>query len=110
MPKKLDSCVKKVKKQGKDESAAYAICSDSTGIKRKKGGGWTKSKSTKDKKTKNESVSLVMFDTLLEAVSTEIEKSILHERRGSCGGKRKLDGSGKGKGNKNTERQPPKKK
>ena len=41
MPKKLDSCVKKVKAQGKDEQAAYAICSNSTGIKRKKGGGWT---------------------------------------------------------------------
>jgi hypothetical protein len=26
MPKKLDKCVKAVKKQGKKESAAYAIC------------------------------------------------------------------------------------
>ena len=42
MPAKLDRCVKKVKKQGKDESSAYAICSSSTGIKRKKGGGWKK--------------------------------------------------------------------
>lgn len=44
MPHKLDRCVKKVKKQGKDESSAYAICSKSTGIKKKKGGGWTKGK------------------------------------------------------------------
>ena len=44
MPKKLERCVKKVKKQGKEESDAYAICSASTGIKRKKGGGWKKVK------------------------------------------------------------------
>lgn len=44
MPAKLDRCVKKVKKQGKDESSAYAICSTSTGIKRKKGGGWKHTK------------------------------------------------------------------
>ena len=30
--------------------------------------------------------------------------------RGSCGGKRRLDGSGKGVGNKGTKRQPPKRK
>lgn len=42
MPKKLDKCVKKVKKDGKSEDSAYAICSASTGIKKKKGGGWTK--------------------------------------------------------------------
>ena len=46
MPKKLKSCVAKVKKQGNDESSAFAICSSSTGIKRKKGGGWTKGEST----------------------------------------------------------------
>jgi len=44
MPKKLDRCVKSVKKSGKSESAAYGICSKSTGIKRKKGNGWTKGK------------------------------------------------------------------
>ena len=44
MPKKLDRCVKRVKAQGKDEQAANAICSNSTGIKRKKGGGWKKTK------------------------------------------------------------------
>lgn len=43
MPKKLDSCVNKVKKSGKSKSAAFGICSKSTGIKRKKG-GWTKGK------------------------------------------------------------------
>jgi len=47
MPKKLERCVKKVRKQGKSKSSAYAICSSSTGIKRKKGGGWTKGKKTK---------------------------------------------------------------
>jgi len=49
MPKKLDRCVKKVQAQGKSKSSAYAICSSSTGIKRKKGGGWTKGKPTKKK-------------------------------------------------------------
>ena len=29
MPKKLDRCVKKVMKQGKDKSSAYAICNAS---------------------------------------------------------------------------------
>lgn len=62
MPKKLDRCVKKVKKQGKDESSAYAICSASTGYKRKKSGGWRKGK----KKTKNESVKLPKFDAIYE--------------------------------------------
>jgi hypothetical protein len=44
MPKILDKCVKKVKKQGKSKSSAYAICVKSTGWKKKKGGGWTKKK------------------------------------------------------------------
>lgn len=44
MPAKLDRCVKGVMKQGKKENQAYAICSASTGIKKKKGGGWTKGK------------------------------------------------------------------
>lgn len=47
MPKKMERCVKSVKKSGKDESAAYGICSESTGIKRKAGGGWTKGKKVK---------------------------------------------------------------
>ena len=56
MPAKLDRCVKDVKKQGKDESSAYAICSSSTGIKRKKGGGW--------KKTKEKASALPRFEKL----------------------------------------------
>lgn len=44
MPKKMDRCVKAVKKTGKSESSAYGICSANTGIKKKKGGGWTKGK------------------------------------------------------------------
>jgi len=59
MPKKLDNCVKQVVKQqqkaGKNKkdakSSAYAICSSSTGYKRKKGGGWKKEKEmTKESK------------------------------------------------------------
>ena len=42
MPAKMDRCVKAVKKSGKTESQAYGACVKSTGIKRKKGGGWTK--------------------------------------------------------------------
>jgi len=44
VPARLDRCVKKVKRGGKSKSSAYAICSKSTGIKRKKGGGWTRGK------------------------------------------------------------------
>lgn len=44
MPKKLDRCVRKVRKKGASKSRAYAICVESTGIKRKKGGGWTRGK------------------------------------------------------------------
>lgn len=65
MPKKLDRCVKKVKKQGKKEDQAYAICSKSTGIKRKKGGGWTKGKRTK-KKLQKESFNDVYLKFLLK--------------------------------------------
>lgn len=36
MPKKLDRCVKAVKKQGKKESAAYAICNSSITKKKEK--------------------------------------------------------------------------
>jgi hypothetical protein len=46
MPKKLERCVKKVKKKGSGKDA-WAICVKSTGIKKKKGGGWTKGKKTK---------------------------------------------------------------
>lgn len=60
MPAKLDRCIKKVKKQGKDESSAYAICSSSTGYKRKKDGGW--------KKVKKESVNLPKFNALFESI------------------------------------------
>jgi hypothetical protein len=35
MPKKLDRCVKKVQKTGKDKSSSYAICNAS--LKKKKG-------------------------------------------------------------------------
>jgi len=49
MPKKLDRCVRKVRKQGKSKSAAYGICSKSTGYKRKKGGGWSKRKRSRKK-------------------------------------------------------------
>ena len=44
MPKKLERCVREVRKSGKSKSSTYGICSKSTGIKRKKGGGWTKGK------------------------------------------------------------------
>jgi hypothetical protein len=50
MPAKLDRCVRKVKAKGHSKSSSYAICSKSTGIKKKKGGGWTKGKTTKKKK------------------------------------------------------------
>lgn len=36
MPKKLDRCVKELMKQGKSESAAYAICNASINAKKKK--------------------------------------------------------------------------
>jgi len=52
MPKKLDRCVKKVRAQNKKRSRKvnpWAVCSASTGIKRKKGGGWTKGKKSKKK-------------------------------------------------------------
>lgn len=44
MPKKLEKCVEKV---GKKAKSAWAICIASTGIKKKKGGGWTKGKKKK---------------------------------------------------------------
>lgn len=47
MPAKLERCVRKVRSSGKSKSSAYGICVSSTGIKRKKGGGWTKGKKRK---------------------------------------------------------------
>ena len=51
MPAKIDRCVKRVsktikpKKKGQSKkSAAYAVCSRSTGYVKKKGGGWKKTK------------------------------------------------------------------
>ena len=44
MPKILEDCVSQVKAKGHSESSAYAICVESTGWKKKKGGGWTKKK------------------------------------------------------------------
>jgi hypothetical protein len=69
VPKKLDSCVKKVKAQGKDESAAYAICSKSTGIKRKKGGGWRQTK----KKSENMKESLEK-GKIIEFIKNVVDK------------------------------------
>ena len=43
MPDKLDRCVRKVRRK-KGVKSAYAICVKATGIKKKKGGGWTKGK------------------------------------------------------------------
>lgn len=43
MPARLKRCVSKVKGK-KGIKSAWAICIASTGIKRKKGGGWTSSK------------------------------------------------------------------
>jgi hypothetical protein len=42
MPKKLERCITAVTKKGVPEKAAWPICVKSTGIKRKKGGGWTR--------------------------------------------------------------------
>lgn len=47
MPKKLESCIAKLKDDGESKDSAYAICSAATGIKKKKGGSWTKGKKTK---------------------------------------------------------------
>lgn len=48
MPKKLDSCVKKVQKKGKDKSSAYAICTSSL----QKSGQMPKAKPKPKKKKK----------------------------------------------------------
>lgn len=49
MPKRLERCVRKVKGK-KGVKSAWAICIVSTGIKRKKGGGWTSGKLRKKKR------------------------------------------------------------
>ena len=49
MPPKLERCVKKVKAKGGVKNP-WAVCVASTGIKRKRGGGWTKGKSKKRRK------------------------------------------------------------
>ena len=49
MPAKLERCVKKVKAKSGKKVNAWAVCSASTGIKKKKGGGWTKGKSKRSK-------------------------------------------------------------
>ena len=43
MPPKLERCLRKVRAKGKVKDP-YAVCVKSTGIKKKKGGGWTKGK------------------------------------------------------------------
>jgi len=43
MPAKIERCVKKVRKKS-PKMNAWAVCAESTGMKRKKGGGWTKGK------------------------------------------------------------------
>lgn len=47
MPAKLERCVRKLRRKGRPKSSAWAICVKSTGIKRKKGGGWTKRRKRK---------------------------------------------------------------
>ena len=49
MPRKLDSCVRKVMAQGKSKSSAYAICVVSTGWQRGKKRKWVKRKRRKRK-------------------------------------------------------------
>ena len=47
MPPKLDRCLSRARAQNrkrKKKVDPYAVCVSSTGIKKKKGGGWTKGK------------------------------------------------------------------
>jgi hypothetical protein len=44
MPAKIDRCVRKMRAKGASKSKAWGSCVKSTGIKKKKGGGWTKGK------------------------------------------------------------------
>jgi len=43
-PPQLDRCVEQVMAKGYSKDSAYAICVESTGWKKRKGGGWTKKK------------------------------------------------------------------
>jgi len=47
MPKELEGCVQGIKKSGKPEEEAYAICAKKTGWVRKKEGGWRNEKTGK---------------------------------------------------------------
>jgi hypothetical protein len=51
VPPKYERCLRKVKKNSPNVNP-YAVCSASTGIKRKRGGGWTKGKKTKSRRKK----------------------------------------------------------
>ena len=43
MPAKLERCLRKVRAKGNVKNP-YAVCVKATGIKPKKGGGWTRGK------------------------------------------------------------------
>jgi len=47
MPRRLESCVRKVRAKSKGKINPWAVCVKATGIKKKKGGGWTKGKKRK---------------------------------------------------------------
>ena len=46
MPKRLERCVRKVRAKGGVKSP-WAVCVAATGIKKRKGGGWSKGKKKK---------------------------------------------------------------
>ena len=46
MPKKLERCVEKVKRNSPNANP-YAVCAESTGWVRKKGGGWVNKRTGK---------------------------------------------------------------
>lgn len=48
MPKKLERCVRKVRKNSPDVNP-WAVCSKSTGYKKAKGGKWVKRKKKRSK-------------------------------------------------------------
>jgi len=50
VPPRLERCVKKVTKK-KGVKSAWGICVKSTGIKKKRGGGWTKGKKKRKKRS-----------------------------------------------------------
>ena len=47
MPKKLEKCVRKVRRKSSKKTNPYAVCAKSTGWVRKKGGGWRNKKTGK---------------------------------------------------------------